>query len=222
MIASGRLLPNERLPSERELAERFGVSRTVIREAVRSLAAKGLLEVKSGSGMIISVPHPSSVAESMSFILRMSTEKTPRLYDHIFEVRHVLEVEIAGLAAERATAEDIQELEALMRFQTDNLNDIEIAAETDVEFHAALAKATHNILFSILLDSVAEIMLEVRRMGLALPDVHEKVLEQHNQIFEQIKAGNIEGTRQAMINHLLEGKKYMQTAIQLNAERDDR
>jgi GntR family transcriptional repressor for pyruvate dehydrogenase complex len=211
LIATRQLRPDERLPSERELAERFGVSRTVIREAVRSLAAKGLLEVKSGSGMVISVPQPSSVAESMSLLLRLSSEKDP--YDYIFEVRHVLEVEIAGLAAQRATIEDIGDLEALMQSQMENLDNLERAAEADVDFHAALANATHNILFSILLDSVAEILLEVRRMGLTLPDVRGKVLEQHKKIFECVKQSDAEGARQAMIFHLREGKKYMQTAL---------
>jgi GntR family transcriptional repressor for pyruvate dehydrogenase complex len=215
LIATGQLRPAERLPSERELAERFGVSRTVIREAVRSLVAKGLLEVKSGSGMVISVPQASSVAETMGLLLRLSTDKAP--YEYIFEVRQVLEVEIAGLAAQRATPEDIQELRSLIEFQAQHLDDLEKSAEADVEFHAALANATQNVLFSILLDSIAEIMLEVRLMGLALPDVREKVLEQHSRIFAQVKAGNAIEARKAMVEHLRAGKEYMQTAIQLEA-----
>ncbi len=97
------LQPGDRLPSERELGEQFGVSRTVVREAVRELAAKGLIEVRTGSGLRVAAVDAAAVSESMSLYLRGGSVDFARVH----EVRRLLEVEIAGLSAERATAEQI-------------------------------------------------------------------------------------------------------------------
>lgn len=211
LIATRQLQPGDRLPPERELAEHFGVSRTVIREAMRSLVAKGLLEVRPGSGMVISAPRPSSVAESISLLLRLSTDKDP--YTHVHEVRRLLEVEIAGLAAQRATAENLQDLEALIQTMERSREDPEQFAEADVEFHASLAKATQNELFSVLLDSVVDIMLEVRHMAVALPGSIDSALRHHRHILERVKAGDVEGARQAMTAHLQEAEEQMRVAL---------
>src|ERR671935_2210582 len=98
IVARG-LQPGDRLPSERELGEQFGVSRTVIREAVRALAAKGVIEVRTGSGLRVAAVDASSVSESMSLFMRGGGIE----FEKVHEVRTVLEVHIAGLAAERAS-----------------------------------------------------------------------------------------------------------------------
>src|SRR3989442_2687911 len=106
-ILSPDLQPGDRLPSERELGEQFGVSRTVIREAVRALAAKGVIDVRTGSGLRVAAVDSATVSESMSLFMRGSTTLD---YPKVHEVRAMLEVEIAGLAAERASREDLAEL----------------------------------------------------------------------------------------------------------------
>ena len=102
-ILSRRLQVGDRLPSERELGEQFNVSRTVVREAVRALVAKGVIEVRSGSGLRVAAVDAAAVSESMSLYLRGATLD----FEKVHEVRALLEVHIAGLAAERATEEDI-------------------------------------------------------------------------------------------------------------------
>lgn len=203
-IAQGRLQPGERLPSERELADQFGVSRTVIREAVRSLAAKGLLTVHTGSGMIVTWPTASSIAEHLNLLLRLSSDDDP--WQHIYDVRYVLEVEIAGRAAQQTTAGDVKLMEDCLQEMADSLGDIERAAAADVEFHNALAQGTQNPLFFILLESIAEIMLEVRRLGFTLTGAPEQILEEHARILERVKAGDVSGARQAMSAHLKAGQ----------------
>ena len=195
-IIARRLKPGERLPSERELGEQFGVSRTVIREAVRALAAKGVIDVRTGSGLRVAAVHPSTVSESMSLFLRGSTLDYPKVH----EVRAMLEVEMAGLAAQRATDEDIAELRgvcARMEAETD----VEAASRHDVEFHRAIARATHNDLHLLLLDSIGDALIEIRRENLAGgsgPDT----LASHREILERIAARDSEGARQAMRAHL--------------------
>src|SRR5262245_28566351 len=102
-ILSRRLQVGDRLPSERELGEQFGVSRTVVREAVRALVAKGVIEVRSGSGLRVAAVDAAAVSESMSLFLRGGSLD----FEKVHEVRTLLEVHIAGIAAERATTEDV-------------------------------------------------------------------------------------------------------------------
>ncbi|MEJ2600178.1 MAG: FadR/GntR family transcriptional regulator [Anaerolineales bacterium] len=211
LISGGELQPGECLPSERELAEYFQVSRTVIREAIRSLIAKGLVEVQAGSRAVVSIPPPSMVAESMSFLLRLNRGEDA--YARVAEVRHLLEVEIAGLAAERATEEDIWDLESLIKAMETSHN-VEQFALQDVEFHATLAQATRNELFSVMLDSLVDIMLEIRHLSLALSGSRENALEHHRNILEMIKARDSAGARQAMRAHLENGQAKLHQALQ--------
>lgn len=216
LIAQGRLKPGQKLPSERELAEQFGVSRTVIREAVRSLTAKGLLEVNAGSGMVVRKPTASSIADHFKLLLRLNSDGDP--LEYIFDVRHVLEVEIAGRAALKATPEDIQEMERHLNLMAQSLDNLEQAATADVEFHAALARATQNPLFAILLSSISGIMLEVRRLGFTLTGAPDRVLEEHARILEQVRAGDAEGARQTMSDHLESGQALVRAGIQMKGE----
>ena len=206
LIADGKLKPGERLPPERELAVEFDVSRTVIRESIRSLVARGLVEVRRGSGAFVSIPQTKLVAESMSLILQMGT--TEDLYSQVFEVRRLLEVEIAGLAAERATPADIKEMEVQLELMENNCS-VEQMAECDVEFHASLSRATHNEIYSVLLDSVVDIMLEIRHMALANPDAKRDAIEKHRMLYENVNKGDAESARKVMAEHLSTGERFM-------------
>jgi GntR family transcriptional regulator, transcriptional repressor for pyruvate dehydrogenase complex len=196
-IHARRLQPGERLPSERELGEQFGVSRTVIREAVRALAAKGVIEVRTGSGLRVAAVDSATVSESMSLFMRGSTTLD---YPKVHEVRAMLEVEVAGLAAERASREDLADLAAICSVMEAD-EDLEAASRHDVEFHRAIARATHNELHLLLLDSVGEALLEIRRENLA-GGSRDDTLVLHRQILERIVARDPEGARGAMREHL--------------------
>src|SRR5712691_9711999 len=148
-ILSKRLQVGDRLPSERELGEQFGVSRTVVREAVRALVAKGVIEVRSGSGLRVAAVDAAAVTESMSLFLRGGTLD----FEKVHEVRALLEVHIAGLAAERATNADITRLREVHERMEREVGDVESAARDDLEFHRAIASATQNDLYLLLLDS---------------------------------------------------------------------
>ena len=123
-ILSRRLEAGARLPSERELGEQFGVSRTVVREAVRALAAKGVIEVRSGSGLRVASVGPATVNESMSLYLRGGQIE----FEKVHEVRSMLEVHIAGLAAERAADEDVATLAAVEAQMEAAIGDADAAA----------------------------------------------------------------------------------------------
>jgi GntR family transcriptional regulator, transcriptional repressor for pyruvate dehydrogenase complex len=198
-ILSKGLQPGDRLPSERELGDQFGVSRTVIREAVRALAAKGLIDVRTGSGLRVAAVDGSTVSESMSLYLRGGAVDYPKVH----EVRKTLEVEIAGLAADRATKEDIAAMREIgERMEELVETDVEEASLLDLEFHRAIAVATDNDLYLLLLDSIGEALLEVRRDNLRQPPAVADALASHRAILDGIAARDTEGARRAMSEHL--------------------
>jgi len=198
-ILDKRLAPGDRLPSERELGEQFGVSRTVVREAVRALVAKGVIDVVSGSGLRIAEASSSNVRESLSLWLHNSTLD----YERMHEVRVVLETHIAAVAAERSSDDDLRalnEAHAAMAKAVERGRPVEDLSILDLEFHRAMARSTHNELFLILLDSIGEGLLDVRRDNLRLNA--QQTISLHDAIRARIEAGDPDGARRAMDEHL--------------------
>jgi GntR family transcriptional regulator, transcriptional repressor for pyruvate dehydrogenase complex len=195
-ILSKRLKSGDRLPSERELGEQFGVSRTVVREAVRALAGKGILEVRSGSGLRVAAVGATTVLESMALYLRASEID----FDKVHEVRSLLEVHLAGLAAERATTDDFARLAEAHDLMASEVN-VDAAAHHDLEFHRRIAAATHNELFLILLDSIRSALIEIRRSNLSTGS-SPATLTQHRAILAAIEKGDAKAASSAMAAHL--------------------
>lgn len=220
-VLDGTLKRGVRLPPERILAEQFGVSRTVIREAVRTLVSKGLLETSGGSGTYVRSPDPASVAESMSLLLRLHHGATAIPYDKVHEVRLVLEVEIAGLAARRAQPEDLLALEREIARQREADADRDAYVASDVAFHAALAAAAHNELFPVLLNSISDVMAEVRQLGFAVPGTHEAAVLHHERILAAVKARDAAAAVRAMKAHLRDSKRVLRQGLELAAARHE-
>lgn len=217
LILAGRFQPGERLPSERELAARLGVSRTVVREAVRSLVAKDLLEVKAGRGTVVRRPSLETVTRPLMRLLTSGGDDLD--YGKIHEIRTLLETEIAGLASKRRTEADLREIEAVLRRNAEIEKDRNAFAEGDVAFHTALARATRNELFSLLLDSVVDIMIGIRQLAFDLPDTPHRAHRYHLAIFEKVRAGDEGGARGAMQRHLEESWSSIQAVLR-NREGD--
>jgi GntR family transcriptional regulator, transcriptional repressor for pyruvate dehydrogenase complex len=193
------------LPSERQLCEQFGVSRPVVREAVRSLASKGLIVVRVGRGLEVGKVASGLVAESMTLYLRGSESVG---YDRVSEVRSALEIEIAGVAASRATPAQIAEIRAIAAV-LGNTRHAEQAAHADVEFHRAIAAATGNELFLVMLDSIGETLLDVRRKGFRTDEAIRYAAGAHDEILERVSAGDVRGSRRAMRRHLEESARRL-------------
>jgi GntR family transcriptional regulator, transcriptional repressor for pyruvate dehydrogenase complex len=210
LVVDSGMKPGEKLPSERELCELLGVSRTVVREAVRTLAVKGLLDVRRGGGTVVRSPDSALVSELMTIMLRSGTSTVA--FAHLHEVRRLLEVEIAGLAAERRTPADLTLMEAQLQLMERHAADVELWAAADVAFHAAIASATQNPVYSILLGSIADMLVEVRRAGARLSDTPQKAFRHHSAIYERIRAGERVAARQAMQEHLRESEETFQQA----------
>jgi GntR family transcriptional regulator, transcriptional repressor for pyruvate dehydrogenase complex len=199
MIASNQLKPGDVLPPERELGRQFGVSRTVVREAVRALDAKGLLEVRTGSGVRVVAVDESTVRESMRHFVHGSSLD----YGKVDEMRRVLEVAAAGLAAERAGEDDIAAMDETITLFANECSNLEKSVRHDLAFHRAVATATHNELFLLLHDSMGEMLLEVRRHNLARGRSERRlVVGMHQRIRDAIAAHDPSAAQQAMRDHL--------------------
>lgn len=198
-IVSGGLRPGDRLPSERDLAQQFAVSRTVVREAVRSLAGKGIIEARSGRGLTVAAVDASAVGQSMTLYLHGSSSID---YPKVHEIRAMLEVQIAGLAAERASNAEIEHLTGICDRMETVLEDAGAASREDLEFHRILALSTHNELFDLLLNAVGGPLLEIRRETFALEGRPAVALASHREILGQVAARDVAGARRAMRRHL--------------------
>lgn len=212
MIVFGKLQPGDKLPPERELGEQLGVSRTVTREAVRILAAKGLVETKRGVGTTVSQLTKDHIVEPLSMLLQ--TQWGGISVEHLHQVRQMIEVEISGLAAQLATEADIAELEERMAELDDAQSSPDAYADADALFHQALSRATHNPLLVILLDSIGDLLFRVRLFVHRHPDLVQQTMRDHTLILECVKNRDAAGARQAMEAHLLHAREIQKMILQ--------
>lgn len=206
-ILDGHHHPGDQLPSERELIGRFGVSRAVIRESLKVLAEKGLIEIKPGKGAFVRAPESGAAASALKLFLRR--QRTESFSRNLVEVREMLEEQAASLAAARATAEDIAGLEAALSEMEAAKDDAACFAQADLRFHLLLATATGNELFPLLLDPVTGLLRDVMAQLSATPTAPSQALWHHRQILKHIKQGEAERARQAMHAHLAQFAKRL-------------
>jgi GntR family transcriptional repressor for pyruvate dehydrogenase complex len=205
LILSQALKGGDRLPSERELGEQIGVSKTVVREAIRSLTAKGLVEVRMGSGMYVQHLSADLLTHPLHILLRTHALKP----EDIQEVREALEIKLAALAAERAETVHIEALERAVAELKRKPPTAAKFAEADVAFHNALAEAAGNPIFTLLVGMLNNLMLQVREQAFQSDGqaCANRALRHHQRILEQIKRHDVAGARQAMAEHLVEARE---------------
>lgn len=209
-ILNGELKPGDKLPPERELAKQFGVSRTAVREAMKALTLKGLVEVHPGRGTIVTDTTSIAVRHSIDLLVRIGSVDGIK---DLVEVREILEPEIAALAAERATEEQVAAMTEAVEIMDRSLDDPEAFIEADMDFHQALAQATNNALVPVLLDSLVDLLREHRRKAASVEGGLNRGQAYHKQIVQAIEDKNAEAARAAMHRHLVQIRKEIETAI---------
>ena len=199
MVVSGGLEPGERLPPERELCERLGVSRTVVREALNLLEARGLISIEHGRGAVVSGGNTDAVRDALGVILRVR----PKVLWELLEMRAILEVGISGLAAERATEEDTDAMRVQLERMAASIDTPEGYVDADVEFHALLARAARNGVLLTMLEPIVDLLRASRRVGASRrPGSALRALGEHEEIMRRVEAGYAEGARREMRAHL--------------------
>lgn len=199
-IREGILKPGDRLPSERELAERLQVSRSSLREAIRALELKGLVVSRAGAGTFVST---ESLDTLISIIASSLTDERDVLND-VFEVRHLLEPQIAALAAERADPLDLQKMEEALYEQERQVARGETGVEGDTAFHFALAQATQNGALVKVISTIADVLRQSRDQSLQSPGRPQRSLASHRHILEMVRRRDADEATSAMEYHISE------------------
>jgi len=198
-IRKGILKAGDQLPAERELGLQFGVSRTAVREAVKTLREKGLVEAYPGRGTFITSDTSNTIRLSLDRMIKNGhAEATLSLV----EVREILEPEIAALAATRADEENIQEMRDAVNIMDKARRDPDAFIEADLDFHLALAEAAANPIILSLIDSIVAVLREQRMRTFRVDGGPERGQYHHKRILEAVENRDPSGSRAAMRAHL--------------------
>lgn len=200
MIDRGELSPGDKLPPERRLAELFSVSRNTVREAIRTLAEKGVLESRQGAGTYVRELDGEDFADKFAgAILR----RRPELQD-VFEVRKLIEPEIAAMAARNASPSQLTRMEAIVVEQERALQSGEPGRAYDQELHELLAAASGNEVMRAMVVALHEEFTESRSEGLQSKERQEASLAAHRAIVDAVTGGHVMQAEKAMREHLEE------------------
>ncbi len=203
LLKNKELKPGDQLPPERELAEKFSISRGSLREAFRVLESRGLIESKPGGGRFIRELKKDTIINAENIIL--SLEKSSIL--ELLEAREMFEVKIAEVAAQRAIPEDIELIKKSLSNakKEEKLDDKEM--KRDTEFHIAVARASHNFVFINILKLHLDLLRETRGKTWQISGRKKEQQQEHQNIFKAIKEHNSKKASEAMLKHLIGVRK---------------
>ena len=198
LIGDGQLKSGDRLPPERDLAERFRVSRTSVREALRALESTGLIEIRPGEGTFVRQISVESLVEPLALVILTQREAIAELY----EARRLLEPPFAALAARRATDEDVAELTRILDGQAQEVAAGRTGLAQDAAFHTTIAHAAHNRAITRIVTTLMDLLAQSREESLQTPGRPERSHQDHRRILAAIQARDERAAQQAMLDHL--------------------
>ncbi|MFZ3264271.1 MAG: FadR/GntR family transcriptional regulator [Terriglobales bacterium] len=193
-----KLRPGDKLPSERDLAETLGVSRSSIRDAIRSLELMGMVEPRQGAGTIVREISSDSLANPLANVLKRKEE----LVSELLDFRIMLEPPLAARAAKRVSPDEISEMEEILQRQQEKQSRGEAAVTEDAEFHYSIALASGNSVVLKVLDIVMDLLRGTRERSLQVEGRPQKSLAGHRRILAALKRHDAEGAKAAMRRHI--------------------
>jgi GntR family transcriptional regulator, transcriptional repressor for pyruvate dehydrogenase complex len=211
MIHRGELQRGDRLPPERDLAKLLGVSRPTLRAGIRSLAAHGILQSRQGAGTFVVDNDGPPVLDSSPLQLMAALDGFTSA--EMFEARRSLEMAMAGLAAERATGDDMASMAEELAGMYASLDDPEQYLVHDMRFHQTVAAASGNRILTALMNMVATILFDVRSKTVKRAKDLKESAEMHRQIYRSIRDHNAEAARLAMRDHLVLAQKAQEAEV---------
>ncbi len=200
LIEEGVLEPGDMLPPERELVERFGVSRSSVRDAIRTLELVGMVEARQGEGTVVAEAKPEALVVPLAGILLRKREMVGELLD----VRRMIEPPLAARAARYATADQVSRMEEILRRQEERTRRGEPGIEEDSEFHYTIALAAGNSVVQRVVDVLMDLLRESRVRSLQVRGRPEKSLGGHRRILRAIRRRDPAMAEKAMRSHLSE------------------
>lgn len=198
LINQGKLQAGDQLPPERLLAETFGVSRTSVREALRALEMSGFIEGRQGGGTFVKTPSAAHLVQPLASVLLAGK----RQLADILEVREMIEPAIARKAAQRATLEQVAELERIVERQAEKVARGESYPDEDAAFHDVIAVAADNPIVLRLLNVVMDLLHDTRASYLQGSDRPKRSLDGHRRILDALKLGDPDAAYQATLEHI--------------------
>jgi len=198
LIADGHLKSGDRLPPERDLAESFRVSRTSVREALRSLQSRGLIEIRAGDGAFVRDVSVEALIEPLALVILPYREAVGEL----FEARRLLEPAIAAMAARRATRDELAEMERILAEQAREVARGRTGMAQDSALHAAIAAAAHNRAIVRIVNALVDLLAQSREESLHTPGRPRRSHQDHRRILGAIRRRDEAGARRAMLDHL--------------------
>lgn len=219
-ITTGDLKPGDKLPSERELAEILGVSRTSLREALKLLAASGLLTIKHGQGVFVADKDQETLLNR--FIEKLFIDKDK--IEELFAIRKVLEVEAAVWAAQKGTLEQKEKLRLIVDNALEMINtgeqNMTMLAEHDSKFHNSLAEATNNSVLVKIMHDLLDLLADNRSQAIRVPERPLKSVREHKSVVDAIIASDVEQARERMLVHLNAVEKDVLENLRKSEERE--
>lgn len=210
-ITEKKILPGEKLPSENGLAEQFKVSRTIVREALKILTERKLITVEDGKGAFVLSPTPKQSIQALSrYIARLDMKES---YEPLFEIRLMIEPELAYLAALRADENHIHELQKCMEDLKSAQEDPEKWIETDLEFHNIIAESANNPYAIIFIETLLEHMDFLVGSGFLVEGAIEATIDMHEDIFGYIKNREPEKAKEMMREHILQSRERLEQTL---------
>lgn len=210
MIVAGELTPGAKLPPEKELAERLGLSRSSLREAVKALAVIRVLDVRQGDGTYVTSLEPRLLLEAMSFVVDLHDNDSIL---ELFAVRRILEPAASRLAARHAAPEMIASLRELIG-AVDDVDDVETLVEHDLRFHRGIAEATGNGYLASLIDSLSSQTVRARIWrGITERNAVDRTLHEHAAMLAAIEAGDEQLAEALTLVHVSGVEEWLKTAI---------
>ncbi|WP_182046630.1 FadR/GntR family transcriptional regulator [Curtobacterium sp. ME26] len=208
LLTTGELAPGSRLPSERVIAEQLGVGRSAVREALAALEILGIVQIRPGSGTYLQGGTSDLLPTTLSWGLMLASNRTREL----LEVRSSLERTAAILAAQRADAAQLDELQEYLERQRITLDDPQAFIEADVRFHVLLARAAGNEVLADLLQSLRSMLSVWVGRRVRTRQATEAAYEEHRAILDAVRLGDVAATQRAMDDHMATASARIENA----------
>ena len=207
-ILQKKFIPGDKLPTEKEMCEMFGVSRTALREALQMLSIQGLITIRKGSGIYVSEYNSSHAIKPMSRYLEMNLDS--ELIIQVVEVRKMFEPQIAWMAARNRNEADVKFLEKnLSDLKKSDALDSAYQGEIDQNFHLRICEATKNPIIALQMDPIFRLMPRIRTIVYSTVDnALSEAVDFHQKIFDAIQDQDAEGAREAMMGHLAVAEEH--------------
>jgi len=203
LIKQQKLKNGDKLPSERQLCEKIGVSRPILREALKALQVMNIIDIRQGAGAYIRKLEPEDIIEHLDIVFHLDSS----LYHDLYEARRVLEAAIAGMAALNIKGSEIEAIEENFRRAADSMEDEASFLERDLELHHLIMKAAGNRIIPVFMQSIDQLSLLLRKQTNARINIRHTTMRDHEQIINALKSHDPEKAAQAMGQHITNVEK---------------